>query len=116
MKQWAAEFTTRGKVSEFSPVVSRTHTNDPRRDRIRIQRVSSRSVIAGRKHDIYTGVGEHLRRDVHWIVKVEYCVGRKTSISHRPVECLRLPQQIVEARKDEQQRRVTGAQAEDVCT
>src|ERR1051326_367664 len=97
MKQWAAEFTTRGKVSEFSPVVSRTHTNDPRRDRIRIQRVSSRSVIAGRKHDIYTGVGEHLRRDVHWIVKVEYCVGRKAAIHHAHVDCLRIRKQRVGA-------------------
>src|SRR5262249_50768168 len=75
MKQRTTKLAARRKVCELSVIISGTSTDNPGRNRVRIQRICARACVSSRKHNVDAVVGQHLCGNVHRIVHVENGVG-----------------------------------------
>ena len=112
-KQRAAERPARREISHTTMLIRRPHADDPRRDRVRIERVKPCARVARREDDVDAVLGQQLSGDVDRIVVIKSSVGGKAAIDDPHIQRRAVAKQVIETRQHEREIHIARAEAQN---
>src|SRR5215471_2005910 len=95
-------------------LICRADADNPWRNRIWIQRVITRTVIAGRKDNADPGIGHHLCRYVDGVIEIKNGVGGERTIDRLYIVLSAVLKQIIKTSQHPGQRQITSADAKNL--